>query len=119
MTEWATSYGPLPPMTISRVGYGAGERNRSDSPNVLRLLVGESADIDVGERVVVLECEIDDMNPQIFGLLMSRLHEAGALDVFYVPVQMKKDRPGTLVTVISPLGLRETCLLYTSPSPRD
>ena len=108
MTEWATSYGPLPPMTISRVGYGAGERNRSDSPNVLRLLVGESADIDVGERVVVLECEIDDMNPQIFGLLMSRLHEAGALDVFYVPVQMKKDRPGTLVTVISPLGLRET-----------
>ncbi len=108
MTEWATSYGPLPPMTISRVGYGAGERNRADSPNVLRLLVGESADIDVGERVVVLECEIDDMNPQIFGLLMSRLHEAGALDVFYVPVQMKKDRPGTLVTVISPLGLRET-----------
>ena len=108
MTEWATSYGPLPPMTISRVGYGAGERNRSDSPNVLRLLVGDSADIDVGERVVVLECEIDDMNPQIFGLLMSRLHEAGALDVFYVPVQMKKDRPGTLVTVISPLGLRET-----------
>jgi uncharacterized protein (TIGR00299 family) protein len=107
MTEWATSYGPLPPMTISRVGYGAGERNRADSPNVLRLLVGESADIDVGERVVVLECEIDDMNPQIFGLLMSRLHEAGALDVFYVPVQMKKDRPGTLVTVISPLGLRE------------
>jgi len=108
MTEWATSYGPLPPMTISRVGYGAGERNRSDSPNVLRLLVGESADIDVGERVVVLECEIDDMNPQIFGLLMSRLHEAGALDVFYIPVQMKKDRPGTLVTVIAPLGLRET-----------
>ena len=108
MTQWATSYGPLPPMTISRVGYGAGERNRADSPNVLRLLVGESADIDVGERVVVLECEIDDMNPQIFGLLMSRLHEAGALDVFYVPVQMKKDRPGTLVTVISPLGLRET-----------
>jgi len=108
MTEWATSYGPLPPMTISRVGYGAGERNRSDSPNVLRLLVGESADIDVSERVVVLECEIDDMNPQIFGLLMSRLHEAGALDVFYIPVQMKKDRPGTLVTVIAPLGLRET-----------
>jgi uncharacterized protein (DUF111 family) len=95
-------------MTISRVGYGAGERNRSDSPNVLRLLVGESADIDVSERVVVLECEIDDMNPQIFGLLMSRLHEAGALDVFYIPVQMKKDRPGTLVTVIAPLGLRET-----------
>ena len=108
MTEWATSYGPLPPMTISRVGYGAGERNRSDSPNVLRLFVGKSADIDVGERVVVLECQIDDMNPQIFGLLMSRLHEAGALDVFYIPVQMKKDRPGTLVTVIAPPGLRET-----------
>jgi len=54
------------------------------------------------ERVVVIECEIDDMNPQLFGVAMDRLYAAGALEVFYVPVQMKKNRPGTLLTVIGP-----------------
>jgi uncharacterized protein (DUF111 family) len=58
-------------------------------------------------RVVVIECEIDDMNPQIFGALMDTLHVAGALDVFYAPVQMKKNRPGTLVTIIAKPGDRE------------
>jgi pyridinium-3,5-bisthiocarboxylic acid mononucleotide nickel chelatase len=56
---------------------------------------------------VVLECEIDDMNPQLFGPLMDRLFDAGALDVFYAPVQMKKNRPGTLVTVLCAPGSRE------------
>ncbi|PYR60453.1 MAG: TIGR00299 family protein, partial [Acidobacteria bacterium] len=56
----------------------------------------------------VLECEIDDMNPQIFGVVMDRLYGAGALDVFYVPVQMKKNRPGTLLTVIAPPERRST-----------
>src|SRR4029077_19107342 len=54
-----------------------------------------------GDRVTVIECEIDDMNPQIFGLAMDRLYAAGALEVFYIPVQMKKNRPGTLLTVVS------------------
>jgi uncharacterized protein (DUF111 family) len=57
--------------------------------------------------VVVLECEIDDMNPQIFGALMDRLYAAGALEVFYTGVQMKKNRPGTLVTVVAPPARRE------------
>ena len=57
-------------------------------------------------RVVVIECEIDDMNPQIFGVVMERLYAAGALEVFYVPVQMKKNRPGTLLTVVAPPALR-------------
>jgi uncharacterized protein (DUF111 family) len=82
------------------LGYGAGNRDPHETPNVLRVLIGESADAGDAERVVVIECEIDDMNPQIFGLVMDRLYAAGALEVFYVPVQMKKNRPGTLLTVI-------------------
>ena len=54
-----------------------------------------------GDRVTVIECEIDDMNPQIFGVVMERLYAAGALEVFYIPVQMKKNRPGTLLTVVA------------------
>jgi uncharacterized protein (DUF111 family) len=74
---------------------------------VLRILVGRAADAaPAGERVVVIECEIDDMNPQLFGVAMDRLYAAGALEVFYVPVQMKKNRPGTLLTVVAPPQLR-------------
>ncbi len=101
VTEFASSYGPLPAMRVDRIGYGAGDRDLPKAPNVLRLLVGESADAEVGHRVVVMECEIDDMNPDLFGSLMSPLYAGGALEVFYVPVQMKKNRPGTLVTVIA------------------
>ena len=64
--------------------------------------MGERVEAPRTERVVQIECEIDDMNPQLFGPLMDRLAEAGALDVFYAAVQMKKNRPGTLVTVIAP-----------------
>ena len=77
------------------------------NPNVLRLLVGEADPAVAAERVVVLESEIDDMNPQLFGPLMDRLHQAGALDVFYAAVQMKKNRPGTLVTVVARPERRE------------
>jgi uncharacterized protein (DUF111 family) len=61
-----------------------------------------------GDRVTVIECEIDDMNPQLFGLVMDRLYAAGALEVFFIPVQMKKNRPGTLLTVVAPPALRTT-----------
>jgi uncharacterized protein (DUF111 family) len=64
--------------------------------------------VSTGDRVTVIECEIDDMNPQIFGLVMDRLYAAGALEVFYIPVQMKKNRPGTLLTVVAPPALRTT-----------
>ena len=60
-----------------------------------------------GDRVTVIECEIDDMNPQIFGIVMDRLYAAGALEVFYTPVQMKKNRPGTLLTVVARPDQRE------------
>jgi hypothetical protein len=107
VTGHATSYGPMPSMTIRRTGYGAGRRDLSGQPNVLRAVLGEaaSASADHG-RVLVLECNIDDMNPQFFGSLIDRLQVAGALDVYLTPVQMKKNRPGTLVTVLAPTGLR-------------
>jgi uncharacterized protein (TIGR00299 family) protein len=106
-TSYASSFGAIPPMTIERIGYGAGDRDVPSHPNVLRVLLGRTADRGQVDRVTVIECEIDDMNPQIFGVAMDRLYAAGALDVFYVPVQMKKNRPGTLLTVVAPPDLRE------------
>ena len=107
VTEYADSFRPLPPMTIDAIGYGAGDRDFRGHPNVLRMLLGQSDASERAERIVVLECEIDDMNPQLFGPLMDRLQQAGALDVFYAPVQMKKNRPGTLVTVLATPDRRE------------
>jgi hypothetical protein len=107
VTDYAREFGPIPPMTVERIGYGAGDRDVAGHPNVLRLLLGSRAGGAPTERIVTLECEIDDMNPQLFGPLMDRLYAAGALEVYYAPVQMKKNRPGTLVTVIAPPGLRD------------
>ncbi|MEE2610125.1 MAG: nickel pincer cofactor biosynthesis protein LarC [Acidobacteriota bacterium] len=107
VTEFASSYGPLPDMCVKQIGYGAGERDQKGSPNVLRLMIGDSTADTSMQRVLVMECEIDDMNPELFGVLMDRLYDGGALDVFYVPVQMKKNRPGTLVTVIASPNRRE------------
>jgi pyridinium-3,5-bisthiocarboxylic acid mononucleotide nickel chelatase len=102
VTSYASAFGAIPPMTVERVGYGAGSRDFPTTPNVLRVLVGRAAAAHPSERVVVIECEIDDMNPQLFGVAMDRLYASGALEVFYVPVQMKKNRPGTLLTVVAP-----------------
>ncbi|HEU4938716.1 MAG TPA: nickel pincer cofactor biosynthesis protein LarC [Vicinamibacterales bacterium] len=115
ITGYAREFGPLPVMRIDRTGYGAGDRDPRETPNVLRVMHGERVDTSDDHSVVQIECEIDDMNPQLFGPLMDRLAEAGALDVFYAPVQMKKNRPGTLVTVIAPPGKREpiTGVLFT------
>ncbi len=103
LTEYAAAFGPVPAMRIERIGYGAGDRDLPETPNVLRVLVGEAGAVATAApvmRVTVMACEIDDMNPQIFGPLMDRLYAANALEVFYQPVQMKKNRPGTLVTVV-------------------
>ena len=111
LTEYATSYGPVPAMTIERTGYGAGDRELKDTPNVVRVLVGTSPAHGTtpsarpgsprSMQVAVLECEIDDMNPQIFGVLMEKLYAAGAFEVFYSGIQMKKNRPGTLMTIVA------------------
>jgi uncharacterized protein (TIGR00299 family) protein len=106
ISSYAGGYGPMPPMRLDAIGYGAGDRDVKDHPNVLRIFVGDSA-VDQSQEIVVIECEIDDMNPQLFGPLMDRLYAAGALDVFYAAVQMKKNRPGTLVTVLASPAARE------------
>jgi pyridinium-3,5-bisthiocarboxylic acid mononucleotide nickel chelatase len=96
-------FGALPPMTIDCVGYGAGSRDPNNFPNALRLLMGETADVAIQSSeagVVVVETNIDDMNPQVFGFVMERAFTLGALDVFMIPAQMKKDRPGILFTIL-------------------
>jgi uncharacterized protein (TIGR00299 family) protein len=107
VTGYASSFGPVPAMTIRAVGYGAGARDFAETPNVLRVLIGDADATAPSHSVVTIEAEIDDMNPQIFGLLMERLLAEGALDVFYTPIQMKKNRPGTLLTVIASPASRE------------
>ena len=107
ITEYAGHYGNVPAMRLDRVGYGAGSRDYADTPNVLRVLIGESHGNAHAHAVVLIEADIDDMNPQIFGVLIDRLLAAGALDVFYTPIQMKKNRPGTLMSIITRPAARE------------
>ncbi|HUL79503.1 MAG TPA: LarC family nickel insertion protein, partial [Vicinamibacteria bacterium] len=107
VTAHATEYGPLPAMRIEQVGHGAGGRETKGRPNVLRLIVGEEGAAPAGERVLVLETEVDDAAPQLLGPLLERLLGAGALDAFFTPVQMKKGRPGVLVTAIADASRRE------------
>ncbi len=98
-----TAFGPQPAMTVSAIGYGAGTADLEAQPNVLRLMVGEAAEkrsTAESETIRVLEANLDDMNPQIYGYFLERALAAGALDVFTTPVQMKKNRPGMLVTVL-------------------
>lgn len=96
-------FGPQPPMSVSTIGYGAGTADLEGQPNVLRIMIGESAakaTDGYDEEISVIEANLDDMNPQIYGYLLERALSAGALDVFTTPVQMKKNRPGTLLTVL-------------------
>jgi uncharacterized protein (DUF111 family) len=94
-------------MRLKAIGYGAGTRDLPDTPNVLRVLIGDAEASAGSQAVVVIEAEIDDMNPQIFGVLMDRLLADGALDVFYTAIQMKKNRPGTLLTIVATPDARQ------------
>jgi pyridinium-3,5-bisthiocarboxylic acid mononucleotide nickel chelatase len=100
----ARSFSPFPEMKIENSGYGAGSREFGGLPNVARLTIGEIATSlaakTASETITVLEANLDDLNPQVFGYVMDRLLEEGALDAFGMPVQMKKNRPGTLLTVL-------------------
>jgi pyridinium-3,5-bisthiocarboxylic acid mononucleotide nickel chelatase len=99
----ASGFGAQPPMKIDSIGYGAGAAELAEQPNVLRILIGDGATKKSElqeETIVVLEANIDDMNPQLYGYFAERALEAGALDVFSTPIQMKKNRPGQLLTVL-------------------
>ena len=106
-------FAPFPAMKIEKAGYGAGTRDFPEHPNLLRLTIGEARPADVAspspstspnesnDRITVLEANLDDLSPQVLGYAMERLLAEGALDVFSVPVQMKKSRPGALLTVLA------------------
>ncbi len=111
----ATSFGPVPAMKVERIGYGAGTKDFSTHPNIARLMLGEKAEGAAKrpagadeETVLVIEANIDDMNPQIYGYLMEKALEAGAVDVACSPVQMKKNRPGLLLSILCKPELEST-----------
>jgi hypothetical protein len=114
------AFGPQPGMIVSAIGYGAGMADLEGQPNVLRIMVGEEVGDRRGkeegaqagvpvlpgfdEEIAVIEANLDDMNPQIYGYFLEKALGAGALDVYTTPVQMKKNRPGTLLTVLCKPG---------------
>ena len=100
ITCLAEHFGPMPKMLIGKIGYGVGTRDLEERPNLLRVILGELDSEHHKDSVMVVETNIDDMNPEIFGFVMERLFEDGALDVTWIPVFMKKSRPGTMIQVI-------------------
>jgi pyridinium-3,5-bisthiocarboxylic acid mononucleotide nickel chelatase len=103
-TTLATRFGEMPPINLQSIGYGAGSADLAERPNALRLLIGDAVGMEKGERwdlpVTVIEANLDDMNPQLYGYFVEKALAAGALDVFSTPVQMKKNRPGFLLTLL-------------------
>ncbi len=116
ITTVCSEYGPIPRMTTETNGYGAGTREYQDFPNVLRVLIGQTEDTGArDERLWMLETNLDDASPQIVGHVMDRVLESGALDCFFTPVQMKKNRPGVLLSVLCGAAEKEVVmkLLFT------
>jgi uncharacterized protein (TIGR00299 family) protein len=100
----AQEFGPVPPMVIDAIGYGAGSADPPGLANVLRLFVGHIDDAPPTDRLWMLETNLDDMSAELVGHATARLLDAGALDVFVTPVLMKKNRPGVVVSVLTPSG---------------
>ncbi|MBC2714498.1 MAG: nickel pincer cofactor biosynthesis protein LarC [Desulfobacteraceae bacterium] len=104
----AESFGKMPDMLVSKIGYGSGTRDLETIPNLLRIFLGKS--LSQSDTVTMIETSIDDMNPEVYGFLMERLFGDGALDVYLVPVFMKKNRPGTLLQVLCHHSKKETLI---------
>lgn len=118
VTALADSFGEIPDFTLESVGYGAG-RKEYDLPNFLRVLVGAAGETELQrEKINIIEANMDDLNPEITGYMMEKLFSEGALDVFFTPIQMKKNRPAVKLSVISPpdlaVQLMGTIFLETS-----
>lgn len=101
-------FGPMHSMTIERIGYGAGEKN-FDHPNVLRAILFQKSNTDSRESIFILEAQLDDITGEALGYTMERLFEVGAIDVYYTAIYMKKNRPGTLVTVLTSKEKSDLC----------
>jgi pyridinium-3,5-bisthiocarboxylic acid mononucleotide nickel chelatase len=111
ITSVCESYGSVPQIIVERTGYGAGTRSYEKFPNALRVLVGQTeAEAAVDEHLLMIETNIDDVSPQIMGHVMDRAFELGALDCYFTPVQMKKNRPGVLLSVLCKESEKETLL---------
>jgi hypothetical protein len=95
----ADSYGPQPPMTVQSVGCGAGSADLP-KPNILRAFLGETTQASLAEKLILLETNIDDMNPELYENLMEQLFAAGALEVYFTPIIMKKSRPGVVISAL-------------------
>jgi uncharacterized protein (TIGR00299 family) protein len=116
ITTMCDEYGPIPQMTVEQTGYGAGTREYDKFPNVLRVFLGETGPSAVGdETLLMIETNIDDVSPQIIGHVMDRAFELGALDCYFTPVQMKKNRPGVLLSILCDTLKKEAVmeLLFT------
>jgi hypothetical protein len=101
ITTVCEEYGPLPAMQIERNGYGAGSRQYERFPNVLRVLIGDDqSGGTLDERLLMIETNVDDMSPQLISHVMERAFELGALDCYFTPVQMKKNRPAVLISIL-------------------
>lgn len=110
ISSLADAFEPIPGMEIEGVGYGAGSRDLEQRPNLLRIMIGQAKGDETGvqnDQLLIIETCIDDMNPEFFGFLMERLFEDGALDVYWIPVFMKKNRPGTMVQVLCRMYQKE------------
>jgi uncharacterized protein (TIGR00299 family) protein len=101
LTSLAAGFGEIPEMRIQSLGYGVGDKVFEEIPNVLRVILGEGERPCEEDRVWIVETDIDDMSPEIHGYLMERLPESGALDVTLAPIQMKKNRPGVTIRILS------------------
>lgn len=106
VTALAKDFGQMPAMRIGKVGYGAGKYELAEIPNLLRLVCGHPVTVPESKPVTIIESHIDDMNPEFYDHLMEELFAAGALDVSLSPLQMKKNRPGTLLRVVSPEAVK-------------
>jgi uncharacterized protein (TIGR00299 family) protein len=102
------SYGAQPVMRVAATGYGAGRREYERFPNVLRVMIGETEGDATNEKLFVVETNLDDVSPQIVGHVMERAFERGALDCYFTPVQMKKNRPGVLISILCRPADRES-----------
>ncbi|MGH9904898.1 MAG: nickel pincer cofactor biosynthesis protein LarC [Pyrinomonadaceae bacterium] len=101
ITTVCSEFGPLPNMKVEQIGYGAGTREYERFPNVLRVMIGEVAAQSKGdESLLIIETNVDDLSPQVFGHVMERALELGALDCYLTPIQMKKNRPGVLLSIL-------------------
>lgn len=101
ISEMSSMFGPMPQMKIDKIGCGAGGLDIPGHPNILRIFIGETSQKYEEDAAVLIEANIDDMSPQIYDHLLERLMKAGALDVFFTPVIMKKGRPGILLSALT------------------